>query len=93
MVFSAELKRGIDMEVATTVKLTAKEERFVYALGYGLPPTRAAKVAGWSIGSASRLIHKPHIRAALLAVHENTGYILDKLAKREGSVGELELSA
>ncbi len=81
------------MEVATTVKLTAKEERFVYALGYGLPPTRAAKVAGWSIGSASRLIHKPHIRAALLAVHENTGQILDKLTKREGSVGEVEPGA
>ncbi len=81
------------MEVATTVKLTAKEERFVYALGYGLPPTRAAKVAGWSIGSASRLIHKPHIRAALLAVHENTGQILDKLAKREESLDELETGA
>ena len=33
------------MEVATTIKLTAMEERFVYALTYGLPPTRAAKVA------------------------------------------------
>ncbi len=81
------------MDVATTVKLTAKEENFVFALGYGLPPTRSAKVAGWSIGSASRLIHKPHIRAALLAVHENTGQILDKLAKREGSVGEVEPGA
>ena len=81
------------MEVNTTVTLTPKEERFVCALGYGLPPTRAAKVAGWSIGSASRLIHKPHIRAALLAVHQNTGQILDKLAKREGSVGEVEPGA
>ncbi len=81
------------MEVATTIKLTAKEERFVYALGYGLPPTRAAKVAGWAIGSASRLIHKPHIRAALLAVHGNTGQILRKLEKREGSFGELEPGA
>ena len=51
------------MLVSTTIELTAKEERFVYALGYGLPPTRAAKVAGWAVGSASRLIHKPHIRA------------------------------
>ena len=33
------------MEVATTIKLTVKEERFVYALGYGLPPTRAATEA------------------------------------------------
>ncbi len=33
------------MKVATTIKLTAKEERSVYALAYGLPPTRAAKVA------------------------------------------------
>ena len=30
------------MKVATTIKLTAKEERFV---AYGLAPTRAAKVA------------------------------------------------
>ncbi len=81
------------MEVATTVKLTAKEENFVFALGYGLPPTRAAKVAGWAVGSASRLIHKPHIRAALLAVHENTGQILRKLEKHEGLADELELSA
>ena len=81
------------MEVATTVTLTPKEERFVYALGYGLPPTRAAKVAGWSIGSASRLIHKPHIRAALLAVHQNTGQILDKLERREGLADEPEPGA
>ena len=81
------------MQVNTTVTLTAKEERFVYALGYGLPPTRAAKVAGWSIGSASRLIHKPHIRAALLAVHNNTGQVLRKLEKREGSLDEPETGA
>ncbi len=81
------------MEVATTITLTAKEERFVYALGYGLPPTRAAKVAGWSVGSASRLIHKPHIRAALLAVHNNTGQVLRKLEKREAVDGELEQGA
>ena len=81
------------MEVATTIKLTVKEERFVCALAYGLAPTRAAKVAGWAVGSASRLIHKPHIRAALLAVHENTGQILRKLEKREGSVGEVEPGA
>ena len=81
------------MKVATTVKLTAKEERFVYALGHGLPPTRAAKVSGWAVGSASRLIHKPHIRAALLAVHQNTGQILRKLEKREAVDGELELRA
>ena len=31
------------MEVATKIKLTVKEERFV---AYGLPPTRAAKVSG-----------------------------------------------
>ena len=81
------------MKVATTIQLTAKEERFVYALGYGLPPTRAAKVAGWAVGSASRLIHKPHIRAALLAVHENTRQILRKLERREGSLDEPEPSA
>ncbi len=79
--------------MSTTVKLSAKEERFVYALGYGLPPTRAAKVAGWAVGSASRLIHKPHIRAALLAVNQNTAEILRKLAKREGSCGEVEPGA
>ncbi len=67
------------MEVATTIQLTVKEERFVYALGYGLPPTRAAKVAGWAVGSASCLIHKPHVRASLLAVHQSTGQIVDKL--------------
>ncbi len=81
------------MEVNTTITLTAKEERFVYALGYGLPPTRAAKVSGWAVGSASRLIHKSHIRAALLAVHQNTGQILDKLARREESLDELETGA
>ncbi len=81
------------MQVNTTVTLTAKEERFVYALGYGLPPTRAAKVAGWAVGSASRLIHKPHIRAALLAVHQNTAEILRKLEKREAVDGELEPGA
>ena len=37
------------MEVATTIKLTTKEERFVYALAYELAPTRAAKVAGWAV--------------------------------------------
>ncbi len=81
------------MKVATTIKLAVKEERFVYALAYGLPPTRAAKVAGWAVGSASRLIHKPHIRAALLAVHQNTGQILRKLEKREGLADELEPTA
>ena len=74
------------MEGATTIKLTAKEERFVYALA----STRAAKVSGWAVGSASRPIHKPHVRAALLAVHQNTGQILEKL---EGSFGEVEPSA
>ncbi len=81
------------MEVNTTITLTAKEERFVYALGYGLPPTRAAKVAGWAVGSASRLIHKPHIRAALLAVHNNTAEILRKLEKREAVADEPEQGA
>ncbi len=81
------------MEVATTITLTAMEERLVYALSYGLPPTRAAKVAGWAVGSASRLIHKPHIRAALLAVYQNTRQILRKLEKREGLADELEPSA
>ncbi len=81
------------MDVVTTVTLTPKEEAFVYTLGYGLPPTRAATVAGWAVGSASRLIHKPHVRAALLAVHENTGQILRKLEKREGSFGEVEPGA
>ena len=81
------------MEVNTTITLTAKEERFVYALGHGLAPTRAAKVAGWSIGSASRLIHKPHIRAALLAVHNNTAEILRKLEQGEAVADELEPSA
>ncbi len=81
------------MEVATTVTLTPKEEQFVYALGYGLPPTRAAKVAGWAVGSASRLIHEPHIRAALLAVHQNTGLVLDPLANREKSFDEVETVA
>ena len=81
------------MKVATTITLKPKEEQFVYALAYGLPPTRAAKVSGWAVGSASRLIHKPHIRAALLAVHENTGQVLRKLAKREGSFDEVEPGA
>ena len=81
------------MEVKTTITLTAKEERFVYALGYGLPPTRAATVSGWAVGSASRLIHKPHIRAALLAVHNNTAEILRKLEKREAVDGEPEQGA
>ena len=81
------------MEVNTTITLTAKEERFVYALGYGLPPTRAARAAGWAIGSASRLIHKPHIRAALLAVHNNTGQALRKLEKREAIADEPEQGA
>ena len=81
------------MQVNTTISLTAKEERFVYALGYGLPPTRAAKVAGWSVGSASRLIHKPHIRAALLAVNQNTAEILRKLEKREAVADEPEQGA
>ena len=81
------------MEVNTTVTFTAKEEKFVYALGYGLPPTRAAKAAGWAVGSASRLIHKPHIRAALLAVNQNTAEILRKLKKREELADELEPSA
>ena len=37
------------MKVATTITLTAKDERSVYALAYGLPPTRVAKGEG-SIG-------------------------------------------
>ncbi len=37
------------MKVATTITLTTKEERFVYALAYGLPPTRVVKGEG-SIG-------------------------------------------
>ncbi len=81
------------MMVATTITLTARQERFVYALNYCLPPTRAAKVAGWAVSSASRLIHKPHIRAALLAVHKNMGQILRKLEKRERSFGVVETVA
>ena len=76
------------MEVNTTISLTAKEEKFIAALGQGLAPTRAAKVAGWSVGSASRLIQKPHIRAALLAVHNNTAEILRKLEQGEAVDGD-----
>ncbi len=81
------------MKVATTIRLMAKEERFVSGLSCGLAPTRAAKVAGWAVGSASRLIHKPHIRAALLAVHQNTGQVLRKLEKREAVADEPEQGA
>ena len=81
------------MEVATTIRLTAKEEQFVSGLSYGLAPTHAAKVAGWAVGRASRLLHEPHIRAALLAVHENTRQILCRLAKHGGSFDEVETVA
>ncbi len=65
------------------------EERFVSGLSFGLAPTRAA---GWAVGSASRLVREPHIRAALLAVHQNTGLVLDLLANREKSFDEVETS-
>ncbi len=73
------------MEIDTTIRLTAKEERFVSGLSCGLAPTRAAKVAGWAVGSASRLLREPHIGAALLAIHQNTGLVLDLLVNREKS--------
>ena len=81
------------MEVATTIRLTAKEERFVSGLSYDLAPSRAAKVAGWTVGSTSRLLHEPHIRAALLPIHENTRQIPHTLANREKSFDEVEAGA
>ena len=46
------------MEVATTVKLTAKEERFVYALGYGLPP-RWVEPKPWKFSWLQELMSIP----------------------------------
>ncbi len=78
------------MDVQTTITLTQREEDFIWALGQGLPPTRAATVAGWAVGSASRLMYKPHIRAALMALRDNMDQALRKLEKREGSFDEVE---
>ncbi len=81
------------MQVSATVDLTEKEVRFVHELASGRAPTRAAREAGYAVSYARNLLLRPDIRAALLAVHQNTGQILDKLAKREGSVGEVEPGA
>lgn len=67
------------MQVTTPVVLTDREERFLWALANGLRQTRAATVAGYSIGSARNLLAKPHIRAAIAQVAKNTAAIARRL--------------
>ena len=74
------------MRITATIDLDERQERFVYALAYGLPPTRAATAAGYSIGHAKALLCKPQIVAALLAVRDNADTVLSIIDPPERGV-------
>ena len=59
------------MNIRSKLQVEGREADFVYAIAYGLPPTRAATLAGYAIGSASRLLRKPKIIGAILALQAN----------------------
>jgi len=67
------------VEVKARVVLDEREEAFVFALCRGLPPTRAAEAAGFSISAARHLIVKPHISAALRAIFANLQRTMAKM--------------
>ena len=81
------------MYVNAVIELTDKEQQFVYWLGYGAPQTRAATLAGYSVGHAATLVRKAHIRAALLALHENTKDVLRRLDKSDQAKAAAEREA
>ena len=76
--------RGLPaVEVLTRIELSDKEELFIIALGYGLPATSAATTAGWSVGSASRIMKKSYMREAMKAVRDNLDQAIRKIEARE----------
>lgn len=70
------------MQLNASIELTDREINFVQALAHGSRPTRAAKEAGYSVGSARNLLGRAHIRAALKAVSTNAETILREWEKR-----------
>lgn len=71
------------MRVPVTVELTQREMDFVFALAHGLKPTRAATTAGYAVSSAKLLLRKPHVVAAIKAVHRNTQAVVEKIERQE----------
>ena len=55
------------MQIAASVELPDREAHFVGALANGRAPKRAAKEAGYAVGSPRILLAKEYIRAALRA--------------------------
>ena len=51
--------------ITSEVRLSDREEAFVFAIARGQVPSRAATSAGYSIGNASVLIRRPRILATL----------------------------
>jgi len=59
------------VNVTSTLELPEREARFVHALAAGSRPCRAAVEAGFAISYGRRLLDKPRVRAALLALSTN----------------------
>lgn len=76
-------KGRFQLHVKTKVVLTSKEQSFVLAPAHGNRPTRAPTLAGYAVASARNLLRKPHIRAALRAVHNNTAAVADRIEAAE----------
>jgi phage terminase small subunit len=72
------------MQVSQVVELPEREAEFVrYIVIDGMAPTNAAKAAGYCIGTASHLLRRPRVLAALLAATTNAKRALDKVDTRK----------
>jgi hypothetical protein len=80
------------MRVTSALKLEGRELDFTFAIACGYSPTKAATISGWAIGSAARLLAKPEILAALLAIEQNVGTTLARYRSRK-AMTDAELSA
>ena len=67
------------MNLETAIDLNNRETAYVGALAAGHRPCRADRTAGFAASHARRLLHRPGIGAALLAVAVNAHAVLNEL--------------
>jgi hypothetical protein len=70
------------MQFSTVIELEEAHENFVMAIAMGMVPTRASKLAGYSIGHTANLLNQSGIRAALLAMSTNCKRALKDAERR-----------
>ncbi len=74
------------MKITNAVGLEGRELDFVFLICCGYAPTSAAKGSGWAVGSASRLLGKPEILAAILSMGRNADKCIATLRSRRAKV-------